>query len=56
MAAETMLIATILGLITTLLAYIARSEKNRMCLKLAFILIFVFLALRYNFGNDYNGG
>lgn len=48
------MLATIcLGIITTLLAYFARRSTSLIYLKISFIFIFIFSALRYNFGNDY---
>lgn len=43
----------LLGLFSILFAYIAKNENTRWSLKISFVLIFLFLALRYNFGNDY---
>lgn len=43
----------ILGLISTYFAYLSRYKKYNWGLKLSFVLIFLFLALRFNFGNDY---
>ena len=34
-------------------AYIAQVKRLRFCLKISFLIIFLFLALRYNYGNDY---
>lgn len=36
-----------------LFAYIAQFKRLRFCLKIAFLIIFLFLALRYNYGSDY---
>ena len=36
-------------------AYMARFEFLKFGLKISFLIIFFFLALRYNFGNDYTG-
>jgi hypothetical protein len=48
------MIATImLGVFSILFAYIARYKKTQWGLKFSFFLIFIFLALRYDFGNDY---
>ena len=48
------MVATILlGLFTVLFAYLAKYKNTKWGLKVSFSLIFIFLALRYNFGNDY---
>ncbi len=47
------ILVSILGAITVFFAFLASSDK--MWLKVAFFIIFAFLALRYNFGNDYKG-
>jgi hypothetical protein len=50
------MIATImLGLISTLFAYLSKYRNLEWGLKVSFVLIYLFLALRYNFGNDYEG-
>lgn len=50
----TLMIATIIfGLLSVQLAYIAKYRNAQWGLKLSFALIFLFLALRYDFGNDY---
>ena len=36
-----------------LFAYLAYKNKDDMYLKISFILIFLFLSLRYEYGNDY---
>ncbi|MDB4891925.1 MAG: hypothetical protein JWL61_3780 [Gemmatimonadetes bacterium] len=43
----------LLGTFSILLAYLAQYKNFRWALKGAFLLIFLFLALRYDFGNDY---
>jgi len=43
----------LLGSFSVLFAYIAGRRKTRWGLKTCFTLIFLFLGLRYNFGNDY---
>ena len=48
-----MITTTILGVISILFAYLARYSNAKWGLKVSFILIFLFLALRYDFGNDY---
>jgi len=48
-----MIATIILGLFAVLFAYSAQHNKTRWGLKASFILIFVFLAIRYKFGNDY---
>jgi len=48
-----MIATLILGLLAVFFAYLARYDSTRWGLKLSFLLIFLFLALRYNFGNDY---
>ncbi|MCD4811369.1 EpsG family protein [bacterium] len=42
-----------IGFVAVAFAYIARFEKMRFCLNISFFIIFLFLALRYNYGNDY---
>lgn len=48
-----MIATIILGIISVLFAYLAKCKDARWGLKASFTLIFLFLALRYNFGNDY---
>lgn len=48
-----MLITLLLGFLCLILNFIAYFQKSDWGLKLSFILIFIFLGLRYNFGNDY---
>jgi transmembrane protein EpsG len=43
----------ILGLLSIIFAYIARYRQTRWGLKVSFGFVFLFLALRYEFGNDY---
>jgi hypothetical protein len=43
----------LLGLFSVIFAYLAKYNNIRWGLKVSFFLIFLFLALRYNFGNDY---
>ncbi len=50
-----MLIPIIVGSIAVILAYLSQSSQNGIGLKAAFLIIFVFLALRYDYGNDYMG-
>jgi len=42
------------GVMAVIFAYLARIKKLRFCLKISFFIIFLFLALRYNYGSDYN--
>ncbi len=49
-----MIITIFLGFFSILFAYLAKFEQGKWGLKVSFILIFVFISLRYNFGNDYN--
>ncbi len=44
-----------MGLCSVLFACLARYKNCRWGLKISFLLIFLFLALRYDFGNDYQG-
>lgn len=44
----------VVGIIAMFLAYI-KPDKFKYGLELAWLVIFVFLAIRYNFGNDYEG-
>lgn len=48
-----MIATIILGLFSVLFAYLAKYKNTQWGLKVSFTLIFLFLALRYNFGNDY---
>lgn len=48
-----MLVTILLGLFSILFAYLAKYKNTAWGLKASFTLIFLFLALRYNFGNDY---
>lgn len=48
-----MIATIILGLFSVLFAYLAKYKNTQWGLKFSFTLIFLFLALRYNFGNDY---
>lgn len=48
-----MIATIILGIFSVLFAYLAKYKHAQWGLKASFILIFLFLALRYNFGNDY---
>ncbi len=48
-----MIVSLILGIICILLNLIASNQKSDWGLKLSFVMVFLFLGLRYNFGNDY---
>jgi EpsG family len=48
-----MIATIILGIFSVLFAYLAKYKNTRWGLKVSFTLIFLFLALRYNVGNDY---
>lgn len=48
-----MIAVTIFNSIVVFFASLARSEKTEYWLKISFVLIFLFLALRYDYGNDY---
>ena len=48
-----MLVVGILGLIAVVLVRLTQSRQNGWGLKAAFSIIFVFMALRYDYGNDY---
>jgi transmembrane protein EpsG len=48
-----LLITLLLGLICLIVNFIAYFQKNDWGLKISFFLIFLFLGLRYDFGNDY---
>lgn len=43
----------VLGILVVFFAYLATWQANATGLKISFLLIFLFLALRYDFGNDY---
>lgn len=49
-----MIVTIVVGLFSVLFAYLAKYKNAQWGLKVSFFLIFLFLALRYNFGNDYN--
>ncbi len=48
-----MFIPAIIGTCSVLLTYISKTRQNGWGLKAAFLVIFIFLALRYDYGNDY---
>jgi hypothetical protein len=48
-----MVVVIALGLLSMFFAWLESSGEYKHGLKISFILIFLFLALRYNFGNDY---
>jgi len=48
-----MIITIIFSLLAIFLAGLGSYTNNRRFLKLSFLVIFIFLALRYDFGNDY---
>ena len=48
-----MIVTLLVGIISVFFAYLARYNTTRWGMKVSFVLIFLFLALRYNFGNDY---
>ncbi len=48
-----MIATIILGLFSVIFAYLVKYKNFHWGLKLSFALIFLFLSLRYNFGNDY---
>lgn len=50
-----MITVAIFNIIVVYFAYLARNERMEFWLKGSFILIFLFLALRYDYGNDYSG-
>lgn len=50
-----MFVPAIVALLAVFLTYLTRFRQNGFGLKLAFVVIFVFLALRYDYGNDYMG-
>lgn len=50
-----MLTTIFLGIFSVILAYLAKYKHFTWGLKASFTLVFLFLALRYNFGNDYKG-
>jgi hypothetical protein len=49
-----MFIVAIINLIAVFFAYLARNKAGDHFLKISFFVIFYFLALRYNYGNDYS--
>jgi hypothetical protein len=48
-----MLITILLGILSVFCAYLARYKESKWGLKAAFVFVYFFLALRYDFGNDY---
>ena len=48
-----MIVTIILGFFSVLFAFLAKYKNVMWGLKASFTLIFLFLSLRYNFGNDY---
>jgi hypothetical protein len=48
-----MVITILIGIIVTIFAYFSGKSNNERYLFIAFSIIFIFLALRYDFGNDY---
>lgn len=50
-----MFVPFIVGSLAVFLTYLTRYKQNGDGLKMAFFIIFVFLALRYDYGNDYMG-
>jgi hypothetical protein len=50
-----MITVIIVGILAVFFAYLAQFEKTKNGLKVSFFLIFLLLALRYDFGNDYKG-
>lgn len=49
-----MIVTVFVGVFSVLFAFLARYRNVQWGLKAAFAMIFLFLALRYNFGNDYS--
>ena len=49
-----MIIVAIFNIIVVFFAYLARYKNCDFSLKVSFFLIFLFLALRYDYGNDYS--
>ncbi|MEG0808464.1 MAG: EpsG family protein, partial [Alistipes sp.] len=45
----------IIGLIVVFLSWLSRYNKTRYGLEVGFVILTVFLAIRYNWGNDYPG-
>ncbi|KUO68033.1 MAG: hypothetical protein APF83_12185 [Lutibacter sp. BRH_c52] len=50
-----MITVIIVGILAVFFAYLAQFKKTKNGLKVSFFLIFLFLAFRYDFGNDYKG-
>ncbi len=48
-----MIVIIIIGFFAVFFAWLKSIDKNNFGLLISFILIFIFLALRYNYGNDY---
>lgn len=48
-----MIAVILIGIMAIFFAYIAQLKRLGFCLKISFLIIFLFLALRYNYGNDY---
>jgi hypothetical protein len=49
-----MIATIIMGIFAVSFAFLAKYKNFRYGLEISFSLIFLFLALRYNFGNDYS--
>lgn len=50
-----MIESAIIGIITIMLAYLSRYKGFKYGLELAFLVLTSFVAIRYNWGNDYSG-
>ena len=48
-----MIVVIFLGIFSVLFSYLTKCKEFKNGLKVSFLLIFIFLALRFNFGNDY---
>ncbi len=49
-----MITVVIIGVLAVGFAYLAGRSQQKLFLKVSFAIIYVFLALRYDYGNDYN--
>ena len=48
-----MITVTIFNVIAVLYSYLSRYKRSELWLKITFFIIFLLIALRYNYGNDY---
>ena len=49
-----MITVAIFNMFAVFFAFLAGSRRDKFWLKVSFVVIFLFLALRYDYGNDYD--